>query len=191
MVISRRCYFGLLLLLVAERLYELWLSRRNARRAFSRGGVEIGHGQYNAIVAFHVLFLVACAAEATFRSPQIPSSVTLIALIGEAGAQVFRYWSIASLGERWNTRVIAIPGEPPVTAGPYNYVRHPNYTAVVLEIACMPLIRGLWITAATFSAVNAILLTSRIRLEEGALGNSYKATFGARPRFIPAVRSYG
>jgi methyltransferase len=190
MVISRRGYFGLLLLLVTERVYEVWLSRRNARRTFSRGGIEVGRGQYRAMVTFHVLFIIACAVEATFHRPRFPLSLTLIALIGEGGAQALRYWSVVSLGEHWNTRVIVVPNEPPVTAGPYRYVRHPNYAAVVLEIACVPLVRGLWITAAVFSAVNAVLLASRIRLEENALGDNYGATFVRRPRFIPAVRAH-
>ncbi|MBV8775308.1 MAG: hypothetical protein JO166_23690 [Deltaproteobacteria bacterium] len=188
MVISRRAYFGLLGLLILERGCELWLSRRNARRAISRGGVERGRGQYRVMVTFHVLFILACAAEARFRDQRFPQAVSWLALIGEAGAQTLRYWAVATLGDRWNTRVIIVPNEPPITAGPYRYVRHPNYAAVAVETACVPLIRGLLITATSFSAIDALLLASRIRLEEEALGASYEAVFARRPRFIPAIR---
>jgi methyltransferase len=185
MVISRRAYFGLLGLLILERGCELWLSRRNARRAYARGGVEVGRRQYPVMVGFHVLFIMACATEAKFRNPRLSPLVSWVALIGEAGAQALRYWAVATLSDRWNTRVIIAPDEPPITTGPYGYVRHPNYAAVVLEIACVPLIRGLWITATVFSAANALLLASRIRLEENALGDYYTAIFARRPRFIP------
>jgi methyltransferase len=188
MVISRRVYLGLLSLLVCERVCELWLSHRNARRALERGGVELGRGQYRVIVVFHALFIISCAIEGRFREPGVPGLISRLALIGEAGAQALRYWAIISLGERWNTRVIIVPNEPLVTTGPYQYIRHPNYTAVVLEIACVPLIRGLLITAILFSAINALLLALRISLEERALGSCYQATFARHPRFFPAIR---
>jgi methyltransferase len=112
----------------------------------------------------------------------------MIALAGEAAAQALRSWSVATLGQNWNTRVIVIPGIEPVTSGPYRYIRHPNYVAVALEIACVPLIRGLVIIALAFSVGNAILLAFRIRLEEQALGISYQLAFASRPRFVPRRR---
>jgi methyltransferase len=187
MVVSRRIYFGLLAVLVTERLFELWLSRRNKRWALSRGGIEVGTRQYRVMVTFHTLFIIACAAEVTFRGPCFPPFLSVMACIGEAGAQAIRYWSVATLGERWNTRIIVIPNTPPVILGPYRYIRHPNYAAVVIEIACIPLIQGLLITAAVFSTANAILLAFRITLEERALGNLYQTAFCERPRFIPRI----
>ena len=187
MVVSRRIYFGLLAVLVMERLFELWLSRRNKQRALSRGGVEVGTGQYRVMVAFHTLFIIACAVGATFRGLWFPPFLSVMAWVGEAGAQAIRYWSVAALGERWNTRIIVIPNTPPVMLGPYRYIRHPNYAAVVIEIACIPLIQGLLITAAVFSTANAILLAFRINLEERALGNLYQTAFCERPRFIPRI----
>jgi methyltransferase len=191
MVISRAIYCALLATLMIERVFELWLSQRNARRTIARGGIELGHGQYRIMVVFHTLFIIACAVEATFRNSPFPRSLSVMALLGEAAAQALRYWSVATLGENWNTRVIVIPNAPPVTSGPYRYIRHPNYAAVALEIACVPLIRGLVITAAVFSAVNAILLAFRIRLEEHALGESYRRSLGERPRFIPGIVRQG
>lgn len=187
MVVSRDSYLMLLFALAAERALELWLSWRNARRALARGGQEVGHAQYQIIVAFHALFIVACFAEAMIRNPSVSPALSLTALSGEAAAQALRYWSIATLGWSWNTRIIVTPHMPIQTAGPYRYVRHPNYCAVVLEIVCMPLIRGLVITAALFSFANAILLAFRIPLEENTLGEAYRRAFLSRPRFIPGL----
>jgi methyltransferase len=183
-VISQRTFLGLLGLLIVERIYELWLSRRNARKAFGRGAIEVGRGQYRVMVTFHALFIISCAVEAILRKRGVPPTVSRLALIGEAAAQALRYWSVATLGERWNTRVIVTPNSPPITQGPYAYMRHPNYSAVALEIACVPLIRGLFITATVFSAANALLLAYRIRLEESAMGPLYETAMGKRPRFI-------
>ncbi|MBV8357277.1 MAG: hypothetical protein JO189_04990 [Deltaproteobacteria bacterium] len=187
MVISRLAYLVLLAGLSTERLFELWLSKRNAQRALARGAIEVGRSQYRVMVAFHALFIVACGIEATFCNRAFPEFLSLLALIVEGVAQALRYWSIVTLGERWNTRVIVVPDTPPVTSGPYQYIRHPNYLAVVLEVACEPLIRGLIITAAAFSALNAILLGCRIRLEEHALGDYYQRAFAGRSRFIPGL----
>jgi len=140
MVVSREAYFALLGGLVIERVFELWLSKRNAPRLLARGGMELGHGQYKTMVAFDTLFIVACAVEATLRSPSFPGSLSIMALIGEGAAQSLRYWSIVTLGESWNTLVIVIPNARPVSSGPYRYIRHPNYTTVALEIVCIPLI---------------------------------------------------
>ena len=187
MVISRGIHFTILAALVVERTAELRLSNRNARLAFARGGIELGRGQYRIIVAFHTLFIAACAAGATRYAPAFPPALSMAALAGEIAAQALRYWSVATLGQNWNTRVIVIPDVEPVTSGPYRYIRHPNYVAVALEIACVPLIRGLVTIAIVFSAGNAILLAFRIRLEERALGKSYQTAFASRPRFIPSV----
>jgi methyltransferase len=185
MVISRQFYFVLLAALMAERAFELWLSTRNARRAFARGGIECGCGQYRIMVVFHTFFIIACGIESALRNPSSPAALSSLALPGEAAAQALRYWSIATLGERWNTRVIIIPNTTPITSGPYRYIRHPNYVAVALEMVCVPLIRGLVITAAVFSAANLLVLAGRIRLEEQALGDSYQYAFAQQPRFIP------
>jgi len=180
-------YLGFLGLLVVERLVELVLSKRNAARALARGGMETGRGHYRVMVAFHSLFLVACAAEVLGLGRAFPGALGFVALGVALVAQGLRYWAIASLGERWNTRIIVVPGLPPVTRGPYRYLRHPNYVAVVLELAAVPLIHGAWMTAVAFSLGNALLLLVRIRAEEAALGAAYAETFARRPRFFPEV----
>ncbi len=187
MVISRGVYLAILAVLVAERIFELWLSNRNARLAFARGGVELGRGQYRIIVAFHTLFIAACAAGAMRNAPAFPPALSLAALAGEIAAQALRSWSVATLGQNWNTRVIVIPNMEPVTSGPYRYIRHPNYVAVVIEVACVPLVRGLVVIALAFSVGNAILLAMRIPLEERALGEPYRRAFTSRRRFIPRL----
>jgi methyltransferase len=176
-------YWAFLALIALERVGELVLSRRNARRAFARGGVEVGQGHYRVMVVFHTLFLAACAVEAGQRA--FPGALGWAALAGALAAQALRWWAIATLGERWNTRVIVLPGAAPVMAGPYRWVRHPNYIAVAAEMLCLPLVWGGWLTALAFSLGNALLLVIRIRAEEMALGDSYHQAFAATPRFIP------
>lgn len=187
MVSPSHAYLGLLGLLAVERLVELVLSKRNAARAFARGGVETGRAHYRVMVVFHSLFLVACVAEPYGLERPFPGTPGWAALGVALGAQALRYWAIASLGERWNTRIIVVPGLAPVTRGPYRFLRHPNYVAVVLELAAVPLVHGAWMTALVFSLGNALLLRVRIRAEEEALGALYAETFADRPRFIPEV----
>ncbi|AKJ07693.1 methyltransferase [Archangium gephyra] len=180
-------YLGFLGLLGAERLVELVLSKRNAARAFARGGVETGQAHYRVMVVLHSLFLVACVAEVVGLSRPFPGALGFGALGVALVAQALRYWAIASLGDRWNTRIIVVPGLEPVTRGPYRFLRHPNYVAVVLELAAVPLIHGAWVTALVFSLGNALLLRVRIRAEEEAMGALYAEAFADRPRFIPEV----
>jgi methyltransferase len=177
-------------LLALERIGELALSHRNARRAFARGAVEFGQGHYRVMALFHTLFLVACAADALW-GPRVafPPALSWIAFAGALAAQALRYWAISTLGDRWNVRVIVLPGVAPVVAGPYRWVRHPNYVAVVMEMLFVPLIHGSWYLALAFSLGNAALLRVRIRSEETALGNPYRKAFSATPRFIPGGRT--
>ena len=100
-------------------------------------------------------------------------------------AQALRYWAITTLGPRWNTRVIVLPEAEPVTGGPYRFIRHPNYVAVVLELAVLPLVHGAWLTALVFTVGNALLLRVRIRVEEEALGAHYAKSFSNTPRMLP------
>lgn len=180
-------YLVLLAALAGERIYELYLTRRNARRAFARGAIEVGQRHYRAMTAFHAAFIASCAIEALHNARTMPPAIMWGALGAEAAAQAIRYWAVATLGERWNTRVIVMPGAAPVTDGPYRFLRHPNYLAVVIEIAAVPLIGGAIVTAIVFSVLNAILLAVRIRTEERALGARWAEAFGARPRLIPSL----
>ncbi len=151
MVISERAYLILLALLAAERGIELFISRRNARRALAHGGIEVGSDHYRVMVTMHTLFLIACAVESLFFARAISPFISMAALLGVILAQLLRYAAVMTLGERWNTRIIVMPGARPVTRGLYRWIRHPNYVAVVIEIAALPMIRGCWMTAAVFT----------------------------------------
>ena len=155
-------------LLVAQRLAELALARRNRRWMLERGAVEVGQGHYPALVALHALFYAALIGERLWLgavwNPWWPLWLAVI-----AAAQVVRVWAIASLGRRWNTRILVLPGAPLVDRGPYRFLRHPNYLVVAVEIAAIPILAGAYRTAIVFSAANAILLAVRIREEERAL----------------------
>jgi methyltransferase len=187
MVTRHALFFGFMGLLALERGLELVLSRRNAQRAFARGGVETGQGHYRVMVVFHTLFLAACVLEVLWLRRPFPGALGWAALAGALLAQGLRYWAIATLGERWNSRIIVVPGLAPVTGGPYRLLRHPNYVAVILELLCVPLIHGAWLTALVFTLGNALLLRVRIRAEEAALGAPWRQAFEGRPRFLPEV----
>jgi methyltransferase len=183
-------YLGFLLLLALERGVELALSRGNAAWAFARGGVEVGRGHFAAMKLLHGAFLLACAAEVVWLERPFVPALGWPMLAVALGAQVLRYWAIASLGAHWNVRVIVVPGAPAVTAGPYRWLRHPNYLAVALEGFAVPLVHGAWWTALGFSLANAALLAVRIRCEERALAQhcDYRARLGALHRFRPGRR---
>ena len=168
-----------------ERLVELRVARRNAQLAFARGGVEYGQFHYKVMVVLHSFFLPACAAEVLLLNRAFPGLVGWIALGLSLGAQVLRAAAIQALGQRWNTRIIVVPDFVPVTTGPYRFVRHPNYVAVVTEMAAVPAVHGAWISSLVFSALNAVLLTVRIRAEEAALGRPWSLAFAGKNRFVP------
>src|SRR5690606_27877640 len=142
---------------------------QHARASFSRGGVEFGRGHYPIMVLLHGAFLAGCALEPwAFQRPFVPALGW--PMLGLAlAAQALRWWAIARLGARWNTRVIVVPHAPRVRVGPYRYLDHPNYLAVVVEGIALPLVHGAWATAVAFTALDAVLLHVRIRCENGAL----------------------
>jgi methyltransferase len=160
-------YLGLVLLVAAERLAELVVSLRNAKWSFARGGVESGRGHYPFMVALHTLLLAACMVEALHRPfvPWLGWTMFVVVLL----AQGLRWWCITVLGHQWNTRVIVVPGLRLVARGPYRFLRHPNYVAVVLEGIALPLVHTAWVTALVFTVLNLPLLAVRIRSEEAAL----------------------
>lgn len=160
-------WLGIVGLVGVERLAELVVAKRNAAWSFARGGVEHGREHYPYMVVLHSAFLVGCVVEPLFGRPWYP----IFGVVAVA-TQLLRWWCIRTLGPRWNTRVIVVPGLTPITGGPYRWLRHPNYVAVVTEGIALPMIHGAWITAAVFTVLNAWLLATRIRVEERALGIS-------------------
>lgn len=185
MVTSQSLYLLFLCGIVLERVGELVLSRRNVARALARGGVETGREDFPLMALVHSLFLVSCGAEVLWLGRSFPGTIGWLAFAFALLAQGLRYWAISTLGERWNVRIVLVPGDPPIASGPYRYIRHPNYLAVVVEFAAIPAIHGAWLTALLFSLANAAVLRTRIRAEETALGPQYRAAFAGRPRFLP------
>ena len=162
-------YVLLVVAVGVERLAELVVATRNARWAFAHGGVESGRGHYPVMAAMHTALLVACIAEvAVADRPFLPwLGWPMLALV--VASQALRWWCVATLGHQWNTRVIVVPGLPLVSAGPYRWLRHPNYVAVVVEVAALPLVHTAWVTALVFTLGNAAVLAVRIPVEERAL----------------------
>ncbi|HSS87317.1 MAG TPA: isoprenylcysteine carboxylmethyltransferase family protein [Reyranella sp.] len=158
---------GLILGLVTlQRLGELILSKRNTDRLRAQGAHEVAPGHYPLIVALHAAWL---------------AGLWYLVLSGFADAvswtwlgvfvilQALRVWVIATLGPRWTTRIIVLPGAPLVASGPYRFVSHPNYCVVAAEILVLPLVFGLLWYAVVFSMLNAVALWIRIRAEAAAL----------------------
>lgn len=151
--------------IVCARLVELMISRRNVTRLLRRGGQEVGRDHYPLIVLLHAAWIAALIFWVPDDRPAAPLWLGLFAIV-----QILRYWVIVSLGKRWTTRIIVVPGAPLVTRGPYRWLRHPNYMVVGAEIAMTPLIFGAWDIALAFTVINTVLLFHRIRVEEQALG---------------------
>jgi len=169
---TRLLYVLLVALVATERVVELALSRRNVRRLLRLGGIEAGAGHYPWMVFMHAAFLAACPLEVlVLRRPFVPALAAAMTFL-LATTMALRYWVVASLAGRWSTRVIVLPGARLVRSGPYRWMRHPNYVAVVLELLALPLIHGAWLTAASFSGLNALVLLVRIRVENAALAGA-------------------
>lgn len=162
-------YVLLVLLVGVERLAELAVSKRNAAWSFARGGVETGRGHFPAMVALHTGLLAGCIAEVVLADRPFIPWLGWPMLVLALGSQALRWWCIATLGPRWNTRVIVVPGLAPVRRGPYRLFRHPNYVAVVVEGFALPLVHTAWVTALVFTALNVPLLRVRLRVENAAL----------------------
>jgi methyltransferase len=162
-------YYLLLALVVPERIAELVVSQRHAAASLRRGGVESGAGHFPVMVALHTALIAGCVLEPVLahRSflPVFGSAMIAVVL----AANGLRWWCITTLGPYWTARVIVIPDTALVRSGPYRWFAHPNYVAVIIEGAALPLAGSAWITAATFTVLNAVLLTVRIRCETGAL----------------------
>jgi methyltransferase len=156
----------ILALVTLQRLGELVIARRNTRALLARGAYEAAPGHYSLIVAVHTLWLAALWWLAPGKAVSWPL-IGLFLLL-----QLGRLWVLATLGRRWTTRIIVVPGEQLVARGPFRFVRHPNYLVVIGEIAVLPLAFGLWQAALLFSLLNAAVLAIRIRAEEKALASA-------------------
>src|SRR3972149_6448934 len=157
-----------LFILISQRLIELLIAKRNERILKAQGGIEFDKNGYRVIVIMHVVFFVSLICEKVFLSRMLNSYwIIFAALFGVA--QFLRYWAIKSLGVYWNTKILVLPNHKLINRGPYKHLRHPNYIAVVIEFAVIPLIFSCYLTAFVFSLINLILLRRRIKIEESAI----------------------
>lgn len=147
-----------------QRLVELPIARANTRRLLASGGREAGAAHYPWIVALHAAWL----ASLWWLAPGRPIDLALLGLFGLV--ELGRLWVLLTLGRRWTTRIIVVPGEQLSARGPYRFVRHPNYLVVAAEIALLPLVFGLWGVALVFTVLNALMMAPRIGAENRALG---------------------
>lgn len=150
-------------LVTAQRIGELLLARRNTRRLLARGALEVGAGHYPFIVALHAAWLIGLWLLAWDR----PLNLWLLAAF--VGLQAARVWVIATLGERWTTRILILPGEPLIRRGPYRFMSHPNYVVVAAELLLLPLAFGLTGFGLIFTVLNAVMMGVRIRSENRGL----------------------
>lgn len=153
----------ILALVTIQRLGELVVSKRNTKRLLEQGAREFAPNHYPLIVALHVAWL------ASLWWLGLPRPIDPFWLAVFIFIEILRTWVFASLGGRWTTRIIVVPGETLVRRGPYRFLNHPNYAVVVAEIAVLPLVFGLWQVALVFSLLNAAVLAIRIREEDRAL----------------------
>ena len=156
-------HIAILGFVTAQRLVELPIARANTQRLLAAGGHEVAPGHYPLIVAVHAAWLGAL----WWFAPGRPIDFVLLAAF--VVVEAARVWVLQSLGNRWTTRIIIVPGESLVARGPYRFVSHPNYLVVAAEIALLPLVFGLWQVALLFTLLNAAVLAVRITAENNAL----------------------
>ncbi len=162
--------FTILLALVAlERIAELIISKRNLTWSFSQGGVEFGRSHYKYMVVIHIYLLLGSLIEVWVSKPSFNVALVWISLTFALASQGLRWWCITTLGQRWNTLVVIIPGKAPVVSGPYRWLKHPNYLAVVIEGFALPMVGFAWRTALIFSFLNFFVLRARLMSENAAL----------------------
>jgi methyltransferase len=147
-----------------QRLAELYYSRRNEAWLRAEGAIEHAPGHYPAIVLLHAAWLIGLWILAVGTPPHLGWLGVFVILQG------LRLWVLATLGRRWTTRILVLPGRPLVMAGPYRILPHPNYAVVVAEIFVLPMVFGLMFYGLMFSLFNAVILWVRIRAESAALG---------------------
>jgi methyltransferase len=188
---SHLLFAALFALLALQRLGELVLAQRNRSRLLAAGAFEVGASHYPVMVLLHAGWLFAAPLEVFFFDRPFLPGLGGPALAVAFAAMALRVWVIRTLGPRWTTRVIVLPGAAPVVGGPYRYLSHPNYLAVVVELAAFPLVHTAWLSALVFTLGNALLLRTRIRVEEEALRrvSSWGEELGSKPRLVPELRS--
>ena len=160
----------LIFLVLAQRISELIISRRNELKLMQAGAKELDRNGYRLLIGMHVAFFISMILEVTILKKGLNGWWIFLVLIFLA-AQVLRYGAMASLGIYWNTKILVAPNHPIIRKGPYKLLRHPNYIAVVMELAVIPLMFSCYITSVVFTLLNAIMMSRRMRIETAALSH--------------------
>ena len=160
----------ILAIVTLQRVGELIISNYNTRKLVARGAVEVAARHYPLIVAVHAAWLISLWALG--RDQPVNTTALLVYLV----LQGFRFWVMRTLGARWTTRIIVLPRQPLVSAGPYRFLSHPNYAVVAGEIAILPLVLGLPLLTAVFTLLNAAVIAIRIDAENRALATARETT---------------
>ncbi|MGH9702108.1 MAG: isoprenylcysteine carboxyl methyltransferase family protein [Candidatus Acidiferrales bacterium] len=184
-----RAYLALLALVAIGRLLELRVSRRNQRVLRKQGVQKIHECHFRWMVLLHAGILCGAALEVLLlRRPVIPALAISMGVVF-VSANLLRWWVIRTLAGYWNVEVMASTGVGVVTSGPYRWVRHPNYVAVVAELFALPMMHTAWITALVGSAAHLAILQRRVRVEDGVLMSNpaYRASMGSKPAFLPKL----
>ncbi len=171
----------------ACRLVEMTISRHHQRALGARGAAPLPEPTFGAMVALHIGIIAGAALEVVSLHRPYVTALAVPALALVVLANLLRFWVIATLGVHWNVRVVASMPLGVVTAGPYRFVRHPNYVAVFVELLALPLVHGAYLTAVAGTLLHLLILRRRVSLEESVLmaDEGYRRAFADKPRFIP------
>ncbi len=189
MELSVKAYLGLLLVVAFLRICELQISRRHQREMVAHGASKVVDPVFRPMVLLHTSVLLGAALEVVFLHRPFYPVLAAVCFAIFLAANVVRWWVIRTLGEHWNVEVMNSTGMGVITSGPFRYVRHPNYAAVFVEMAVLPLIHCAWITAAVGSAAHILVLSRRINTEERVLFSDahYREAMYGKPRFLPGL----
>jgi methyltransferase len=189
MALSVRAFLALLAAVALLRGVELVISRRHQRALAARGVPKAPDPYFRWMVILHAGVLGGAALEVwLLRRPLIPVLAIVMAVLF-AVANILRWWVIRTLGAHWNVQVMDSAGLGVIDRGPFHLIRHPNYAAVFLELAALPLIHTAWLTALIGSSAHVWVLSRRLAVEEAVLLEhpEYRATMAYKPRFVPSV----
>jgi methyltransferase len=185
--VSLPAFSALCVTVGAIRVIELQISQRRRRALAARGARPVDEPHFGAMVLLHTGILLGALAEAWLTRRPLRPALAVPALVLVIGANALRWWVIATLGPHWNVRIMESLSLGVVTGGPFRFVRHPNYLAVFVELAALPLVHTAYVTALAGAALHVWVLWHRITTEEVVLlaDPAYRAAMGRKPRFIP------
>jgi methyltransferase len=189
MELSIKAYLGLLIVVALLRIYELQISRRHQREMLARGASKVVDPVFRPMVLLHAGVLIGAAAEVVLLERPFYPVFAAVCFAVFLAANVVRWWVIWTLGEHWNVEVMNSTGMGVITAGPFRYVRHPNYAAVFVEMLALPLLHCAWITAGVGALAHMLVLSRRIHTEERVLfaDERYREAMSGKARFLPGL----